>query len=131
MLGDGGVGIHDVEIEACFLAVGGVDLEGDAVMCDLKWTGVGAVEGGDFFFEALGFSHGRVVAQDDGLWLEKLDEDFADEFLVHVHGEGGGLENEDVVVAIEDDAGQAVGFTPDDAAELFVSADTVAVFIGL
>lgn len=120
-----------IEIKACFLSVGEIDGEGEAVGFDLKDAGIGAVEVGDFGFEALGFAHGGIVAQQNRLRGKLLDDGLDNELFAHVHGEGKCLEDKVIAVSVEDYAGESVGFTPHDAAKSGIDVGFLANEEGL
>ena len=85
----------------------------------------------DAGFHALGLAVGRIVAEDDGGGIEQGDEGVADDFLPQVHGERERLDGEMVAVAVDDQAGEAVGLGPDEAGERFIDAALLAVLDGL
>ena len=98
---------------------------------DLERAGIFAVEHLDAGFHALGLAVGRIVAEDDGGGIEEGDQRVADDFLPQVHGEGERLDGKVVAVAVDDQAGQAVGLGPDEAGEGFIDAALLAVLDGL
>ena len=62
---------------------------------------------------------------------EQVDQRVADDLLAQVHGERERLDGEVVAVAVHDQAGDAVGLAPDEAAERFIDAGALAEFDGL
>jgi len=125
------VGVELIEVEAGFLAGERVDLEFQSVVVDHERARVGAVEHGEFGAESFGFADGGVVAEDDGGGLESFAESLDEEVAALVHGEREGLQDEVVEVAVDDDAGQAVGFAPDEAAEAGIDGEALAEGGGL
>ena len=98
---------------------------------DDERAGVFAVEHFDAGLHALGLAVGRIVAKNDGGGVEQGDERVADDFLPQVHGEREGLDGKVVAVAVDDQAGQAVGLGPDEAGERFIDAALFPVVDGL
>lgn len=123
--GEGGdvlVVIQLIEVEAGLLAFEEVGVEGAALVADDEGLGGFAADDAFDLLHAFGFADGAFVALDDAAWLEDVVEGLDDEVLAEIHGEGEGLDDEEVAVAVDDEAGEAVGFAPDDAAEIEVDA---------
>ena len=93
-------------------------MEGAALITDD--VGRGRLAADDAFdeFHAFGLTHGAFVALDDAAWLQEVVEGLDDEVFAQIHREGERLEHEEVAVAVDDDAGEAVGLAPDEAAEV-------------
>ena len=82
-------------------------------------------------FEPFGDADGGVVALDDSHGLELLLEDARDFLAALVHGKSERLHDEVVAVTIDDEAGDAVAFTPHEPPEARVAASALAVGDGL
>ena len=89
-------------------------------MLDEEGAWVGSVKDPGFRLEPLGLSHRRVVAQDDTLGSEEVDEDLGDELLAPIHGQREGLQDKMRAVAVDNHSGQPIRLAPDKAAELWV-----------
>ena len=129
--GDLLVGVELVEIESGLLSLQEIEVKGDVVEVHRDLAGVVAVNDGNFGCESFGFSDGGVVSQNDGSGLEDLDQGGDDEIFALVHGEGEGLEDEVLAVAVDDDAGEAVGLAPDGTRELRIDIEMRAEFLSL
>ena len=124
--GNFGVGLQLVEVEAGFLAIEEIDFEGEAVGVDDEGAGVFAVEHLDAGLHALGLAVGRIVAQDDGGGVEQGDQRVADDFFAQIHRQRQRLDGKVVAVAVDDQAGQAVGFAPDETGKRFIDVGALA-----
>ena len=125
------MGLDLVEIESGFLAVAEVDLVLEVVGADAEGSWALAVEHFDARLHAFGLAERGIVTQDDGGGGEQRDEGLADDVAAQVHGQGQRLDAEVGAVAIDDEAGQAVAFAPDEAAEEFIEAAAAAMLDGL
>lgn len=120
--GDVAVVLELVEVEAGFLAFEEVGLKDHAVVANLEGRGRITVKDGFGKFHALGPADGSIVSLNDGGGIEEVLQSLDNEVLSLEHGEGEGLDDEVVAVAIHDEAGKAVGLAPNEAAEGGVDA---------
>ena len=81
--------------------------------------------------DAFRLEDGRIVAQGDRGGREQLDDRGGDQVDAQVKGQGEGLDDEMVAVAVDDQARQAVGLGPDEAAQGGIDAEARAEFGGL
>jgi hypothetical protein len=125
--GGGEVVVALVEVDAGLLAFEQVGIEGESVHADADGAVDGAVQ--DAFFLGQGFTvaDGDIVAEDDGAGGEEFVERGEEVGLGAVHALVEGLEDERVMVAVDDEAGEQVGFGEDDAVGVGVVDDVAAV----
>ena len=114
--GGGDVVFPLVEIDAGFLAAGEIGVEDEVVHVHVDVGGRRAGEGAGAEGELFLGADGGVVTLPDAAGGEELFEELDDERLGAVHALREGLEDEGVVVEIDDEAWEAIGFGEDEAA---------------
>ncbi len=117
-----------VEVEAGLLALKQVGVEGAALVAHDERRRRLAVHRPLDLVEAFGLAHAALVALDDAAGGKDLHQGLDDQLLALRHRQGQGLQHQVVAVAVDDDAGQAVGLAPDQAAELRIDPGLDAAF---
>ena len=113
---DDGAVLALVEEESGFLAFEEVDFVGEAVVV-YALDGVGWFAFDDVVVSAepFEFTEGGAVAEDDGVGVVELLQGVGDEWQMAVHAGGVALDDHGVGEAVDDEAGQSVGFAVDES----------------